>query len=88
MADDPPDKKLGTHNVGRGKTGVEIPYYKPHEFKKLSKDQIDKLLEHRQNTKDKIRDKKTGNKKKRMRASIISVLKSALKGNTDANLDL
>ena len=80
-ADAPPPKKLGTHKSGIGKTGVEFRYYKPNEFKKLSKDQKDELMEHRR--KNNLRGPNPKNDKKRFRASINSVLKSALKDIVD-----
>ena len=73
---DAPPKKLGVHKKGTGKTGVQFRYYKPSEFKKLTKEQVDELLEYRRQKGDDGGRRNTG---KRMRSSISSVLKSALK---------
>ena len=40
-------KQIGTLKPGRGSTGVEFRYYEPKEFRKLTKEQKDELIEHR-----------------------------------------
>ena len=69
----------------KGKTGVEFRYYKPEEYRKLSKEQKDELRQKRQEDQSNGKDdpkKKKGNKRKetrQIRKQVVAVLKSLSK---------
>ena len=74
-------RKLGDHKPGRGATGVEFRYYEPHEFKKLTKDQVTELLEYRKKNGQSPppRGGKRQSHNKKLRAAVSSCLRSELK---------
>ena len=71
-------------------TGVEFRYYKPEEYRKLNKEQKDKLREHREKNGKDDPPKKKGNKRqkrnetRRLKKQVISVLKSLTEEEEDA----
>ena len=77
-------KHLGTHKAGRGSTGVDFRYYEPKEFRKLTQEQKDELMEYRRK-KGMTPGKGAGSnknkfKKSKLRAAISSAIKTELKG--------
>ena len=78
-------KSLGTHKPGRGETGVEFRYYEPKEFRKLTQEQKDELMEHRkkkgQGSPGKgARSDKQKSRKSKFNAAVSSAVKKELNG--------
>ena len=77
-------KQMGTLKAGRGSTGVEFRYYEPKEFRKLTQEQKDELMEYRKKKGQGTPGKGAGSpkgkaKKAKFRAAISSVVKKELK---------
>ena len=78
--ENPAKKTIGTHKPGRGKSGVEFRYHTPEEYQALNKEQRAELHAHRkQNPSEKKTSKKKGDRKKRFKAAVSSIVQASLK---------
>ena len=82
-------KRLKT---SKGKSGVEFRYYKPEEYRKLSKDQKAELREYRVNNQNEDDKSKNNNPKggknvtkRQLKKQVISVLKSLTKEEEESS---
>lgn len=74
------DEPVKKRKVNKGKTGVELRYYKPAEYRKLNSSQIEELRQWRkENGLVKSKDNKINNNKGSMREQVIAAMKEISK---------
>ena len=77
---DPKDEPVKKRKVNKGKTGVELRYYKPAEYCKLNSSQIEELHQWRKESGlVKAKDNKMNNKKGSMQEQVIAAMKEISK---------